>query len=71
MAVFKELTKRSLTKAITFRFLVLISDGLIIIFITHRLDIALWVIIFSNISSTFLYYTHERIWNNIHWGKNK
>jgi len=56
-------------KAIIFRILILISDGIIIFAITHRYDITLGVIIFSNFSSTVLYFLHERIWNRIRWGK--
>lgn len=71
MARFHEQVKRSITKAITFRLLILISDGIIIYTITHRYDITLGVIFFSNFASTILYFVHERIWNNIHWGKTK
>lgn len=66
---FNEHTKRSLVKAITFRCIILVSDGIIIFAITHRYDITLSVILFSNFSSTILYFLHERVWNKIHWGK--
>lgn len=69
MARFHENVKRSITKAITFRLLILVSDGIIIYTITHRYDITLGVIFFSNIASTILFFIHERIWNKIHWGK--
>lgn len=70
-ALFHEHIGRSITKAITFRSLILISDGIIIFAITHRYDVALSVIFFSNFASTILYVVHERIWNTIHWGKIK
>lgn len=57
--------KRSLIKAITFRLLIIISDSFVIFFITHRVDVTLGIIFFSNIVSTILYFIHERIWNNI------
>ena len=66
---FNEHFKRSLVKAITFRLIILISDGIIIFTITHRFDITFSVILFSNLSSTILYFIHERIWNKINWGK--
>ncbi len=69
MARFHEQVKRSITKAVTFRLLILVSDGIIIYTITHRYDVALLVIFFSNFASTILYFVHERIWNGIHWGK--
>jgi uncharacterized membrane protein len=64
-----EKVSRSLIKAITFRIVVLTSDSIIIFAITHRLDVTLGVVIFSNISSSLLYFLHERFWNNIHWGR--
>lgn len=69
MVNFNEHTKRSLVKAVTFRIIILISDGIIIFSITHRYDVALAVIFFSNFASTILYFIHERVWNKIHWGK--
>lgn len=45
------------------------SDAVIVFAITHRYDATIAVIIASNFSSTILYYLHERIWNNVHWGK--
>jgi uncharacterized membrane protein len=68
-AKFKEHLKRSVVKALTYRFIIILSDGAIILLITHRYDFALAVIFFSNLASTALYFIHERIWNNIHWGK--
>ena len=71
MAAFHEHTKRSINKALTFRGIVLMSDGVIIFLITHRYDVALAVIVFSNIASTALYFFHERAWNKVHWGKTR
>ena len=67
--LFDERHGRSLAKSITFRILVMLSDGVIIYAITHRFDVTLSVIIFSNLSSTIIYYLHERLWNKIAWGK--
>jgi uncharacterized membrane protein len=64
-----EHNKRSIAKSITFRAVVMISDYLIIERVTHRSDVALSVIIFSNVSSTLLYYLHERAWAKTLWGK--
>lgn len=62
-------TSRSIAKALTFRALILVSDGIIIFAITHRYDLTIGVMICSNIASTVLYFLHERMWNNIHWGR--
>ncbi|OGK08544.1 hypothetical protein A2767_05610 [Candidatus Roizmanbacteria bacterium RIFCSPHIGHO2_01_FULL_35_10] len=69
MIRFYEHHKRSLVKTLSFRILVMFFDFFIIVIITKRYDIALGVLLFSNFSSTVLYFFHERIWNNINWGK--
>ncbi len=65
----QEQHKRSIVKAITFRLVIVVADFVIIVAITHRYDIAFWVIVASNISSTVFYYLHERVWNKINWGR--
>lgn len=66
---FYEHFHRSIIKAITFRIVILVSDGIIIFLITHRYDLTLAVVLFSNLFSTIIYILHERIWNEVHWGK--
>jgi uncharacterized membrane protein len=68
---FNEKIERSLLKSITFRLLVITSDFIVIFLITHRYDITIGVVALSNLSSTILYFFHERTWNTIHWGKTK
>jgi uncharacterized membrane protein len=63
--------RRSVVKSITFRILIVMADGVIIYTITKSLALSLSVIILSNISSTIIYFVHERVWNNIKWGKGK
>jgi adenylylsulfate kinase len=62
-------TKRSLTKAITFRALILCSDTIVIFLITHRWETTAGLVIATNLASTTLYFIHERIWNRIQWGR--
>lgn len=71
MKSFTEHMQRSLVKAITFRTIILLSDGILIFAITHRYDVTLSVMFFSNFASTVLYVIHERLWNKISWGKEK
>lgn len=68
-AKFFESNGRSVLKAVTFRLAVLAADSIIIYFITRRADVTIGVMIFSNVSSTVLYFLHERVWNTVHWGK--
>lgn len=66
---FHERINRSVAKAISYRLLNITSDSLIVLLLTHRWDLAIGVVGFSNIASSLLYFLHERAWNKIHWGK--
>ena len=62
---------RSLVKSITFRTVIIIADLLVIFWLTHRVDQTIALTIATNMASTILYYTHERVWNHIRWGRTK
>ncbi len=64
-----EKAQRSFTKSMTFRFLVVVSDAVITFAITHRYDITIGFVVFTNLASSILYYVHERIWAHISWGR--
>jgi adenylylsulfate kinase len=68
---YSEKHSRSIAKAVTFRVIIILSDGIIVYAVTRKVDLALTVIIVRNVVAMFLYYFHERIWNGIHWGKGK
>jgi uncharacterized membrane protein len=68
-AKFYETAARSVTKATTFRVLVIVSDIIVVFFLTHKYDLVISVVVFTNIASMVLYIFHERIWNLITWGK--
>ena len=61
--------KRSLTKAVTYRILIVILDFITIYLLTGRVEISLGFTIVSNIYTSIAYYYHERIWNRIGWGR--
>jgi uncharacterized membrane protein len=63
--------RRSLTKAITYRVIIIVLDITVIYLLTGRLDVALGFMIISNVYTSIAYYFHERIWNRIEWGKTK
>ncbi len=63
-----ELHRRSILKSVTFRIVVLISDFVIVMLITHRYDFAIGVIIATNLGSAVFYYLHERVWSRVKWG---
>jgi len=66
----KELLCRSIIKTVTYRVFIIILDFTAIYLFTHRVNIALGFVILSNIYTSIAYFFHERIWNNIKWGKN-
>ncbi len=61
--------KRSISKAVTYRVIIIILDFLVVFLLTGKTEIALSFMIISNIYTTLAYYFHERIWNKIKWGK--
>jgi uncharacterized membrane protein len=61
--------RRSLVKAMTFRSLILCSDGVVIFLITHKWETTIGLVIATNLASTTLYFIHERIWSRIQWGR--
>lgn len=69
MAKFKERSVRSFAKTITYRILIIISTFTVVLIITGRLDLTIGITFFANVVNMLLYYIHERVWNNIHWGK--
>jgi uncharacterized membrane protein len=68
---FKELWTRSLTKAVTYRAVILTLDFTAVSLLTGNLEIAFGFMLISNIYTSIAYYLHERIWNKIDWGKKK
>jgi len=68
---FKENWTRSLTKALTYRILILILDFTVVFLLTGRVEIAFGFMLLSNIYTSIAYFFHERIWNRTDWGKKK
>jgi len=66
---FKEHWTRSLTKAITYRILILALDFTVVYLLTGRIEVAFGFMLLSNIYTSIAYYFHERIWNRMNWGK--
>ncbi|OGK16712.1 hypothetical protein A2774_00235 [Candidatus Roizmanbacteria bacterium RIFCSPHIGHO2_01_FULL_39_12c] len=68
---FYEHHQRSLFKALSFRFIIVVIDFFVIILFSKRYDLALGLVAFSSFTHTLIYFLHERIWNKVHWGKKK
>ena len=68
---FKETKERSIVKSGIFRVLVIVSDLVIIYLLTHKLIDTIAITVLTNLASTIFYFLHERIWNNVSWGKRR
>jgi len=63
--------RRSVTKAITYRIVIMSLDFITIYLFTGAARIALGFMIASNVYTTISYILHERIWARISWGINE
>ena len=62
--------KRTISKTITWRIAASLTTFLIAWILTGDLLIGVSISSIEAIAKIFLYYFHERIWNNINWEKN-
>ena len=65
-----ELKKRTLLKTITWRVTASLTTFLIAWSLTGDLLIGVSIGSIEALAKIFLYYYHERIWDNINWAKN-
>jgi|TARA_B110000967_G_C18301421_1_gene278510 uncharacterized membrane protein len=65
-----DLKKRTLAKTITWRVTASLTTFLIAWMLTGDLLIGISIGSIEAIAKIFMYYYHERIWNNIDWAKN-
>jgi uncharacterized membrane protein len=60
--------RRSVVKALTYRFVIMCLDFGTIYLLTGTIRVALGFMIASNIYTTIAYFIHERLWARISWG---
>ena len=60
--------RRSVTKALTYRAVIMCLDFTTIYLLTGTLKMAIGFMIISNVYTTVAYFAHERIWAHITWG---
>ena len=65
-----DLQKRTITKTLTWRVTASLTTFIITWVLTGDLLIGVSIVSIEAIVKIFLYYFHERIWNNISWAKN-
>lgn len=69
----KEKKRRSVIKALTWRFLATMTTMSLVYIFTGNAEMSLTVGVFDVIIKLVVYYFHERAWNRVGWGlaKNK
>ena len=65
-----DLQKRTIAKTLTWRGTASLTTFIIAWVLTGDLLIGVSISSIEAIAKIFLYYFHERIWNNISWAKN-
>jgi uncharacterized membrane protein len=60
--------KRSVTKAITYRSIIVCLDFLVVYLLTGKVATATIFMIVSNIYTSIAYFLHERVWAGVKWG---
>tara|TARA_B100000787_G_C15954255_1_gene190391 strand:- start:234 stop:440 length:207 start_codon:yes stop_codon:yes gene_type:complete len=66
----EDLKKRTIAKTMTWRITASLTTFIIAWVLTGDLMIGATIGSIEAITKVFLYYFHERIWNNISWAKN-
>lgn len=64
----RETRKRSIAKAIVWRFICIVVSIVTSFFLTAKWDVAVAIGSIYNVITMILYYFHERIWNLVKWG---
>ena len=67
--IYKSTRRRSLAKSLSFRMVSITTDLIVIYLFTRKAALSLEIALGANITSTIMYYIHERVWNRVHWGK--
>jgi len=60
---------RSMAKMVTWRIVATTATMSLVFFLTGRLDLSVTVGFLEVLLKMILYYSHERAWNKIRWGK--
>lgn len=63
-----ESRKRSIVKALTYRFWQSLNTFLISLIVTGKIDMAAAIVSIEVIVKIVIYFFHERIWSKVKWG---
>ena len=64
---FKETKSRSTSKSVTWRIIAFLNSWFILV--VGLTDIPLWNALIMNLTGILFFYIHERVWNNIDYGR--
>ncbi len=64
---FKESKTRSTQKSITWRIIAFLNSWFILV--VGLTDIAFWNALIMNLTGILFFYIHERVWNNVDYGR--
>lgn len=67
--MFSETNTRSIVKSLVWRLVVFIVDFTIVYLFLESSEWAIKLALTKMVVSLFLYYTHERVWNKVSWGR--
>ncbi|MGH7204020.1 MAG: DUF2061 domain-containing protein [Candidatus Levyibacteriota bacterium] len=67
----KEKPTRSVIKAVMWRIIATLTTSILVLVFTHKWELALTVGGIDGVLKLFFYYLHERVWNEVSWGKAK
>jgi uncharacterized membrane protein len=62
---------RSFIKSLTYRVFGTLSSWAVVYVITGKGSLATLIAFWETVVKVFIYYSHERVWNKINWGRNK
>ncbi len=62
---------KQLGKTLTFRIMVIVVNSMVVWIYTKEIMATMSVMTITTITSTVLYFIHERFWDRVHWGEEK
>ena len=65
----KETLGRSIAKSLVYRLMIIAMDFAAVYLFTGKAKIAFGFMLVSNLYTAVAYFVHERIWDNIQWGR--
>ncbi len=64
---FKETKSRSTSKSVTWRIIAFLNSWFILV--VGLTDIPFWNALIMNLTGILFFYIHERVWNNVDYGR--